>query len=158
MQNPVRAFICSGLLPVLSLVWPLTGCAVADSLGIKHEEPASFVVEAMRASPVQRERLWKRHRSESRSEFGLLRIAVLESLPSHSGYNPDQADRDLRKLANLASDGEIRSIAQLRRIELDSQQDCLKNQAALQSRLDQIVDIERKLDKDDAGKPSNSRR
>jgi hypothetical protein len=173
MRNQARDFICSGLFPAISAGLLLSGCATIQA-GLRGDAPAAFsssssqldfMVNAMNATPDQREKLWRAHRGDGGSEAGRLRIALLESLPSHSGYDPAAAQRDLRKLAarNTKTDNDIRDLARLRLAELDTLRDMQASNTELQQRLDKIVAIERNLDrnvdkdqaKDNGGKPAN---
>lgn len=121
------------------------------------------MVSAVNATPDQREKLWRQYRGSNGSESGRWRIALLESLPSHSGYDLAAAQRDLRRIGARRGDADLRNLARLRLAELDAQRDMQASNADLQRRLDQIVSIERGLDrnldkeqgKDNGGKPAN---
>ncbi|MDB5970721.1 MAG: hypothetical protein JWQ90_3171 [Hydrocarboniphaga sp.] len=118
----------------------------------------------MNATPDQREKLWRAHRGDTGSEAGRLRIALLQSLPSHSGYDPAAAQRDLKKISSRSQvDPDLRNLAKLRVAELDTMLEYQASNADLQRRLDKIVSIERSLDtaadkqpgRNDSGKPAN---
>jgi hypothetical protein len=170
MRSPALAFICSGLFPAISAGLLLSGCASLNA-GLLGSTPApapastdlDFMVSAINAPPELREKLWRQYRGATGSESGRLRIALLESLPGHSGYDTAAAQRDLRRIGARKSDADLRNLAKLRLAELDAQRELQASNADLQRRLDQIVSIERGLDrnsdheqgKDNGGKPAN---
>jgi hypothetical protein len=164
MHSQARAFICSGLFPAISAGFLLSACALDAGRNEVMPAPSSsqlqFLVTAINATPEQREKLWRANRGKTDSDVGRLRIALLESLPAHSGYDPAAALRDLKKLsARRQADADIRNLAQLRLSELETLREYQASNADLQRRLDQIIAIERGLDrnpeKEDSGRSAN---
>jgi hypothetical protein len=88
--------------------------------------------------------MWKTVRDERGSDAEL-KIALLQSLPGHAGYDGGSARRRLQAIANR-DNGDNSALARIRLGELASANDCRADLQQLQQRLDKIVDIERSLD------------
>ncbi|MGH8444063.1 MAG: hypothetical protein ACREVL_02295 [Solimonas sp.] len=116
--------------------------------------PLEFYAAAS-ASPARRETLWRGVR-DARDADGGLKLALLQSLPGHSGYDPVQARR--RLLAIARGDGDDGALARVRLAELNAAAECRAETQAMQQRLNKIVDIERSLDGNGHAKTPNPAR
>lgn len=149
MRALARASAWSGLLLLLSL----GGCATMEApswrlpIGGPGPEPVEFLAEAIKAGPQGREAMWQALRGADPGRDQKLRIALLQSLPDHSGYNRVAAQRNLRKLlAGSLSSGQ-RAAASVRLHELESATACQVEVKSLRQRMAAVVEIERKLGK-----------
>ncbi|SEP75496.1 hypothetical protein SAMN04488038_101388 [Solimonas aquatica] len=155
MPSLARAFAWSGRILVSST---LLGCAGCLAPGGTHDtqDSAAFFAEALQATPVQRQRLWTRQRQAPDGSDRALRLALLQSLPGHSGYAPEQAQRRLQALAQ-GGDADA-ALARLRLDELAQARACSAEQARLQRKLWRLVDIEHTLDEEGHERPTDSAR
>lgn len=110
-------------------------------------DATQFLAAAVEAEPARREKLWHEARGAPRTADGRLRKAVLQSLPGHSGYDPDAAERSLKGLAAKDSPPDIGAVARIRLATLHTQTGCHDEVEALRKRLAAIADIERQLDR-----------
>jgi len=98
------------------------------------------------ATPDQREKMWRHARKGDGSRESELRIAVMQSLPGHTGYDAPAARRHLQVLrGGTASDDEIAAVAQLRLAEMHAEDALRDENQSLRQRLSQLVDIERSM-------------
>jgi hypothetical protein len=155
MLHPVRASSCPGharrrrsralfgagaalLLGACASVRPMTNTRAVDDL--------EFLARAGEASPAAREVLWKETLAGGRGPDNLLRIALLQAVPEHSGYDPAAAQRNLRAVLAQDPPDEVAAMARVRLYELRSSSQCLGENQELRKRLAQVVDIERQID------------
>lgn len=112
------------------------------------------------SQPGKREALWRSVRHRQDSNDTALKIALLQSLPGHSGFDPDTARRRLAAIS-YSRNSEDAALARVRLTEIGNggaAEDCRSEVRDLQQRLDKIVDIERSLDKNgNAAKPDPAR-
>lgn len=155
MQHPERASSCPGHarmtwrsgLPGLAAALLLAGCAgVRPMTNTRAIDQLEFLARADEATPAAREALWKEAQAGSRDADNRLRIALLQSLPEHSGYDPVAAQRGLRALLAQDPADEISALARVRLTELREDGQCASENQGLRKRLAQVVDIERQID------------
>ncbi len=99
----------------------------------------------MNARPERREALWRATRNSDGSQDNELRIALMQSLPDHSGYDPAAARRRLQNLLAHEPQADVAGIARLRLAELKTADACSDEQTLLRQRLAKMVEIERTL-------------
>lgn len=112
------------------------------------QTPLEFFAIAI-SSPGKREALWRSLRHQQDSSEAAVKRALLQSLPGHSGYDPDTARRRLSAIS-YSKDSEDAALARIRLAEISNgsdSEDCRNQVRDLQQRLDKIVDIERSLDR-----------
>ncbi|NGY04629.1 hypothetical protein [Solimonas terrae] len=112
------------------------------------------------SQPVKREALWRSVQHEQDSGDAALKTALLQSLPGHSGYDPDTARRRLNAIS-YSKNSEDAALARVRLTEIgngSADDDCRNEVRDLQQRLDKIVDIERSLDTNGNAAKSNPAR
>jgi hypothetical protein len=122
--------------------WPLMTESTSDHL--------DFFARALSADPQKRESMWRdASRSSHRSQGAALDRALLQSVPGHSGYDPNAAESALQALIDDGPPAAIDSIARMRLAELKTELrgvgECRQENAQLKQRLSRVVDIERKL-------------
>lgn len=125
----------------------LGGCATW-SQHLTAVDHLGFLTQALGADPGGREALWRSAAGGGGSDDAQLRIALLQSLPNHSGYDAAAARLRLDALAskNPASI-EVTSVARLRLAEMSETAECRAEVTELKQRLARVVDIERRLNK-----------
>ncbi len=149
MPALARASAWSGLFLLLSLA----GCASMEPIswrlpiGGPGPEPVEYLAQALAASPPQREAMWQALRSDDPGTEQKLRVALMQSVPEHSGYNRGVAQRRLRKLLSQSLSSGQRAAASVRLHELDSATQCQVEVQDLRQRMAAVVDIERRLGK-----------
>ena len=147
MPALARVSAWSGLL----LLCSLSGCASMEPMswrlpiGGPGPEPVEFLAEALSASPAAREALWQSLRSSDPGTDQKLRVALMQSVPEHSGYNRAAAQKRLRKLLTQRLNPGQRAVAQVRLNELESSSQCQVEVQSLRQRMAAVVDIERRL-------------
>jgi hypothetical protein len=104
-----------------------------------------FLAHAMTADPPVREALWQANRSGNPSAQTVLRRALLQSVPGHSGHDAAAAERDLEQLLKRNPPAGIFAVAQVRLEELKATRDMRAELESMKERLARVVDIERKL-------------
>ena len=132
------------ILLALSLL--ASGCTAWPSRHPTSVDHLAFLSQALEADGKGRETLWRDQSGEGGSDDAQLRIALLQSLPNHSGYDATAARQRLDALAakNPASI-EVASVARLRLAQMNEGVDCRSEVAELKQRLARVVDIERRL-------------
>lgn len=151
MRTLARVSAWSGLL----LLFSLGGCATIEApawrlpIGGPGPESVEFFAEAVAAGPQAREAMWQSLRGGDPGTEQKLRMALLQSLPEHSGYNRTAAQRNLRKLLGRSSplNSSQRAVARVRLHELESATACQVEVQSLRQRMAAVVEIERKLGK-----------
>lgn len=125
------------------------GCASWSSRGNSAVDHLEFLSQALSADARAREALWKSSAGGADSDDAQLRIALLQSLPNHSGYDPAAARQRLQALAaKNPTSVEVASVARLRLAQLDDSEGCRAEVQELKQRLAKVVDIERRMNKD----------
>jgi hypothetical protein len=78
-----------------------------------------------------------------------LRVALLQSVPHHSGYDPARAREQLDALASRSpASRDVAMVARLRLAEMGETAACRSEATELRARLSRVVDIERRLNQD----------
>jgi len=147
MPALARVSAWSGLL----LLCSLSGCASMEPMswrlpiGGPGPEPVEFLADVLAASPSRRESLWQELRTADPGTDQKLRVALMQSVPDHSGYNRAAAQKRLRKLLSQHLSPGQRAAAQVRLSELDSASQCQVEVQSLRQRMAAVVEIERRL-------------
>lgn len=128
----------------LAAVLLCTACAVHPS-GADPVADLQFLHRATDGGSAEREALWRNAQNAKHTPDDALRIALLQSVPDHSGYDPAAAQQKLRALAQSPIP-EIAAVAHTRLDELRSGSQCLGETQELRRRLAQVVEIERRID------------
>lgn len=136
-----------------------TACATTafNPLLSQTESPVEYLATAMTTTPAKRETMWRAARRD-KGQDGELHQALMQSVPGHSGHNPELARKRLQAYAGRTPSTEGAALARLRVAELKAEAQCSADAQNLQQRLDKIVDIERTLDSNGHGKKSDSAR
>jgi hypothetical protein len=125
----------------------LGGCAALLPRGTG-PEPVAYLTQALAADAGGREALWRGLPSGDDSPSAQLRVALLQSLPLHSGHDPAAARRRLDALASHAgAPHEVAAVARLRLAQMDEIAECRNEADELRQRLGRVVDIERRLNR-----------
>jgi hypothetical protein len=112
-----------------------------------------FLTVAYEADPMARESLWRTAATAGKSADTDLRVALLQSLPGHSGYDPLAARERLQQLASKPSvPPEIGAVARLRLAHLEQDAALAAEVAQLKQRLARVVEIEKRLNGKENGK------
>lgn len=112
------------------------------------ETPLAFMARAAAASPAARESIWRSLRNPNTDPDYAAKVALMQSLPSHSGYDPATAQRRLRAVAAREPNTQAGMVARIRVAEIGEHGAREAEISNLQQRLAKIVDIERSLDRD----------
>jgi len=142
--GPVRrvAASCAAVL--------LGGCALQQSLtASRGTDDLELLDRALTGSPAAREALWRQAQAATPGQDTQLRLALLQSVPDHSGYDPASAQRNLRGLLAQDPPADLAAVARVRLDELraaSSANQCLGENQELRRRLAEVVNIERQLD------------
>lgn len=108
-----------------------------------------FLTRALDADPRGREALWRSYGHGGSSDDALLRIALLQSVPGHAGYDPAAARVRLDALAGQnPAPVDVAAVARLRLAEMNETVECRNEATELRARLARVVDIERRLNQD----------
>jgi hypothetical protein len=132
-------------------------CALAGLLGCAGQPSADaaratgeleYLDRALSGGPAAREAMWRDALAGGRgSQEAQLRLALLQSVPDHSGSDPAAAQRGLRALLAQNPPPDLAAVARVRLDELRASSQCYGETQQLRRRLAQVVDIERELDK-----------
>lgn len=139
-SGPVRRSALSCVLAGL-----LAACA-AQPAGPRAADELEFLDHALSGSPAAREALWRETQAAGRSQETQLRLALLQSVPDHSGSDPAAAQRGLRQLLAQSPPQDLAAVARVRLDELRASNQCVGETQELRRRLAQVVNIERDLD------------
>src|SRR5882757_4421424 len=142
MPNPAHVLRWPGLFLLFSLT--ISGCAWIP-LQLHAIPPLEYLSTALDATPDQREKMWRHARKGDGSRESELRIAVMQSLPGHTGYDAPAARRHLQALRGGAAPDEVAAVAQLRLAEMHAEDALRDENQSLRQRLSQLVDIERSM-------------
>lgn len=126
----------------------LGGCATwQPSLGgSRGTDDLEFLDRALTGSPATREAMWRQTQAAERSQDTQLRLALLQSVPDHPGYDPWAAQRNLRGLLAQEPPPDLAAVARVRLDALRSTNQCVGENQELRRRLAEVVNIERQLD------------
>ncbi|MGH8480916.1 MAG: hypothetical protein ACRES8_00465 [Nevskiaceae bacterium] len=127
----------------------LAGCAAWFPQKYAAEDHVAFLTQALGADAKGREAMWRNYGAGNGSEAEQLRVALLQSLPHHSGYDPAAARERLDTLATRTpASFDVAVVARLRLAEMGETAECRTETAELRQRLSRVVDIERRLNQD----------
>jgi len=127
----------------------LSGCAALFPRQYSAVDHLSFLTRALDADPRGREALWRSYGHGDASDDTQLRIALLQSVPHHSGYDPAAARVRLDALAGQSpASVDVAAVARLRLAEMGETVECRNEATELRARLARVVDIERRLNQD----------
>jgi hypothetical protein len=125
----------------------LGGCATQPFSGGRATDNLEFLDRAMSGGPAAREAMWRDAVAGGRStQEAQLRLALLQSVPDHSGADASAAQRNLRALLAQDPPPDLAAVARVRLDELKVTSQCVGETQELRRRLAQVVDIERQLD------------
>jgi hypothetical protein len=135
-------------LSCVTLTGLLGGCASQPLFDrSRSTDELEFLDRALSGGPATREAMWRDTVAGGHaSQEAQLRLALLESVPEHSGSDPAAAQRALRGLLAQSPPQDIAAVARLRLDELKSNNQCVGETQELRRRLAQVVNIERELD------------
>lgn len=137
---------------MLSVGASLSACGVFPLRTQSVGDHVDFLARALTADGQAREALWRNAPPASRSQDAALDRALLQSVPGHSGYDPQAAEAGLKDLINDGPPPALESLARLRLAEIKTEGratvECRQENAQLKQRLSRVVDIERKLNSD----------
>jgi hypothetical protein len=124
----------------------LGGCAAWSSRHYSAVDHIDFLSQALQSDARGRDAMWRELANGGNSDDAELRVALLQSVPGHVGYNAAEARARLDALASKNPAGlEVSSIAKLRLSQLNEGLQCRDEVAELRQRLARVVDIERRL-------------
>jgi hypothetical protein len=124
----------------------LAGCASWSSRSYTALDHLAFLNQALEADARARETLWRDQAGAAPSEHQQLRVALLQSLPHHSGYDAAAARAQLDALAaRNPGSRDVAAVARLRLAELGESAECRSEATELRARLARVVDIERRM-------------
>jgi len=132
------------------LITLASGCA-AWSRHATAEDHLTFLSQALDADARTRETLWRDFgaRATGGSDDALLRVALLQSLPNHSGYDAAAARVRLDALASRNPVSvQVAAMARLRLAEMGDSAECRDEVAQLKQRLARVVEIERRMNQE----------
>lgn len=141
----------------LSLAGAVCGCALQPPAASDTQDDVQFLDRAIEAGPHTREAMWRAAQANAdRGPDGVLRLALLQSLPDHPGYDPAAAQRSLRALIAQGTPDNVVLVARWRLAELrngmqcqGANQDLQTENQELKRRLSRVVEIERQIDSKD---------
>jgi len=90
--------------------------------------------------------MWRQTQAAERDQDTQLRLALLQSVPDHSGYDPGAAQRNLRNLLAQEPPSDLAAVARVRLDALRSTNQCVGENQELRRRLAEVVNIERQID------------
>ena len=123
-----------------------TGCALGPVTPASPVDALEFLGRAEDGGPAEYAAMWKETLAAPRSQDRILRIALLQSVPGHAGYDPAEAQRKLGALIAQNPPAGMAAVARMRLDELKSREQCLAQTRELQHQLAEVVDIERQID------------
>ena len=129
----------------------LGGCATQPFTGSRATDDLEFLDRALSSGSATREAMWHETAAGGRgTQEAQLRLALLQSVPDHSGSDPAAAQRGLRALLAQSPPPDLAAVARVRldelRDELKANNQCVGENQQLRRRLAQVVNIERELD------------
>jgi hypothetical protein len=108
-------------------------------------DQVTFLAMALEADAGAREALWKSAAAARASDDAALRVALLQSLPGHSGYDPAAAHDALQRLAARATAPQVAAVARMRLASVDQDAAMTAEIAQLRQRLARVVEIEKRM-------------
>lgn len=140
-------------LSCAALVGLLGGCATSPFSGPRATatDDLEFLDRALSGGPATRESMWRDTAAGGRgTQEAQLRLALLQSVPDHSGSDPAAAQRALRALLAQSPPPDVAAVARVRLDDLKASgqagNQCVGENQELRRRLAQVVNIERELD------------
>ncbi|MDB5973830.1 MAG: hypothetical protein JWR07_590 [Nevskia sp.] len=131
----------------LGIALAIAGCATRPPANTRSVDDLEFFERAMDGSASLREAMWRETAAAGRNNpDAALRLALLQSIPDHSSYDPAAAQHNLRALLAQNPPEHVAALARVRLSELRSSNQCLSETQELKRRLSQVVDIERQID------------
>ena len=124
----------------------LSGCALEPLTRSRAADDLDFLDRAISSAPAAREAMWRETVAARHSQDTQLRLALLQSVPDHSGSDPAAAQRNLRSLLAQSPPQDLAAVARVRLDELRSSNQCVSETQELRRRLAQVINIERDLD------------
>lgn len=122
-----------------------SACAYMPATSDSARPQLDFIAQMMSASPADREEQWQALRSDgSDTDSVELRLALMQSIPDHSGYDPVSARRRLKTFIAHKPSPDLAAVARMRIGELDSSNNCHDELASMRKRMSQMVEIERR--------------
>ncbi|MBL6750934.1 MAG: hypothetical protein ISP90_10455 [Nevskia sp.] len=143
---------------LLSLAALCAGCATAPQRVPDALAETEFLGRAMEQSPAAREATWRATLAGRPGIETSLRVALLQSVPEHSGYDPAAAQRGLRALLAQNPPEDVAAVARVRLGELRLRSQCENESLELRRRLSKVAQIERDLDPKLDPRPDPGRR
>lgn len=123
----------------------LSACAYLPATADSARPQLDFIADMSSASPATREAQWQTLRAgNENSDSAELRLALMQSIPDHSGYDPVSARRRLKTFLAHRPSPDLASVARMRIEEIDSNNSCHDELAALRKRMSMMVEIERR--------------
>ena len=127
----------------------LSGCASLFPRQYAAADHVGFLTRALDADARGREALWRTYGTGDASHEARLRVALLQSVPHHPGYDPAAARAQLEALAGQnPAPRDVATVARLRLAEMSETVECRDETAELRARLARVVDIERRMNQD----------
>lgn len=124
----------------------LGGCAAWSSRHYSALDHIEFLTQALQSDARGRDTLWRNLVNGDGSDDSELRVALMQSVPGHAGYNIVEARARLDALAAKSPASlEVASIARFRLTHLNEGSQCRDEVAELKQRLARVVDIERRM-------------
>lgn len=148
MRNQAPVFGWSGLAGLLMGLSALLlgGCAQDMTRPPPPPDPLAFLTQAIEADDHAREAMWKAASGAGPSDDAVLRTALLQSLPGHSGYDLAAAHDTLSRLARKEPEApRVAAVAHLRLAQIDEHAGCTTEVIQLRQRLARVVEIEKRL-------------
>lgn len=133
----------------LAAITSLAGCSMQPLQPITGSYAAGdleFLDRALNSSPAVRDAMWHDTAAAEHTQNNQLRLALLQSVPDFSGYDPAAAQHSLRVLLTQNPPEEIAAVARVRLSEIKNSNQCIGETQELRRRLAQVVDIERQID------------
>ncbi len=122
-----------------------SGCAYMPTNSGSARQQLDFMAQAMAANPAAREAQWQAMRNDNSSaESSELHIALMQSIPDHTGYDPVAARRRLKAFLSRNPSPDLAAVARVRIAELDASTSCHDEVSDLRKRMSMMVEIERR--------------
>ena len=131
-----------------------SGCALLPRYAAPTAlDEIQYLTIALEADPGAREALWKTAGTAGKSDEAELRVALLQSVPGHSGYDPVAAHDSLERIAaRPAAPEAITTVARLRLAQVDQDAAMAAEITQLKQRLARVVEIEKRMNGKERGK------
>ena len=127
------------------MILSINACAYLPATAGSARPQLDFIAQMTAASPAAREAQWQSMRADnSADDSAELRIALMQSIPDHSGYDPVAARRRLKAFLLRKPSQDLAAVARMRVEEIDSGNACHEELSAMRKRMSMMVDIERR--------------